>query len=49
MSEAIAVTSPHRGVLAHRAEIETAMQRVLESGRYILGNEVAAFETEFAA
>ena len=32
-----------------RGEIESAMRRVLESGRVILGPEVAAFEREFAA
>lgn len=31
-----------------RARIDKAMRRVLESGRLILGPEVAAFETEFA-
>jgi dTDP-4-amino-4,6-dideoxygalactose transaminase len=33
----------------HQAEIEQAIRRVLESGRYILGPEVAALEREFAA
>jgi dTDP-4-amino-4,6-dideoxygalactose transaminase len=33
---------------AYRAEIEAAMVRVLDSGWYMLGNEVAAFEREFA-
>jgi dTDP-4-amino-4,6-dideoxygalactose transaminase len=32
-----------------RAEILGACERVLDSGWYILGNEVTAFETEFAA
>src|SRR4051812_6239974 len=32
-----------------RAEIDAAIQRVLESGWYILGEEVRAFEQEFAA
>jgi dTDP-3-amino-3,4,6-trideoxy-alpha-D-glucose transaminase len=31
------------------AEIDTAVSRVLHSGWYILGSEVAAFEAEFAA
>jgi dTDP-3-amino-3,4,6-trideoxy-alpha-D-glucose transaminase len=35
--------------LAVKAEIDAAVQRVLESGWYILGKEVAAFEEEFAA
>lgn len=32
-----------------RAEIDAAIQRVLESGWYILGSEVEAFEQEYAA
>jgi dTDP-4-amino-4,6-dideoxygalactose transaminase len=32
----------------HRAELLEAMARVLDSGWYILGEEVKAFETEFA-
>lgn len=35
--------------LAVQDEITAAVQRVLESGWYILGKEVAAFEAEFAA
>ncbi len=35
--------------VAVKAEIDGAVQRVLESGWYILGKEVAAFESEFAA
>jgi dTDP-4-amino-4,6-dideoxygalactose transaminase len=34
---------------AHKSEIDRAIQRVLDSGRYILGQEVEAFEREFAA
>ena len=34
--------------MAHRDEIKAAIQHVLESGRYILGDEVARFECEFA-
>lgn len=41
-------TDPHAGYLARRDAIEGAIQRVLESGWYILGDEVAAFEREFA-
>ena len=41
--------SPQRSYLAHRAEIDAAVARVLASGRYILGSEVEAFEREFAA
>ncbi len=32
-----------------RPEIQAAVNRVLESGRYLLGNELEAFEKEFAA
>ena len=34
---------------ALQADIDAATARVLDSGWYILGKEVAAFETEFAA
>ncbi|MCL1998385.1 MAG: DegT/DnrJ/EryC1/StrS family aminotransferase [Turicibacter sp.] len=37
-----------RGFERHRAEYEAAALRVLRSGWYILGNEVAAFERAFA-
>ena len=40
--------SPLAQYRAHQAEIRTAMQRVLDSGTYILGDEVAAFERAFA-
>lgn len=40
---------PKAGYLAHKAEIDDAVRSVLESGRYILGREVKAFEQEFAA
>lgn len=42
-------TDPKAGYLAQRAAIDAAIRRVLESGWYILGEEVAAFEHEFAA
>lgn len=45
----IPCADPHAGYVAHRAEIDAAITRVLESGRYILGPEVAAFERELAA
>lgn len=41
--------NPKAGYLAHQAEIDAAISRVLKNGRYILGEEVAAFEKEFAA
>lgn len=34
--------------LAHKDEIDTAVERVLCGGRYILGDEVRSFEAEFA-
>ena len=34
---------------AHRAEIDAAIAGVFRSGRFILGNQTAAFEKEFAA
>lgn len=37
------------GYRAHKAALDAAALRVLESGWYILGAEVAAFEAEFAA
>ena len=40
--------NPLAAYKAHQSEIDTAIQRVLESGSYILGNEVQAFEQEFA-
>ena len=40
--------NPKANYLAHKADIDAAIQRVLDSGRYILGEEVAAFEREFA-
>ncbi|MBK8988830.1 MAG: DegT/DnrJ/EryC1/StrS family aminotransferase [Chloroflexi bacterium] len=45
----IVPANPHANYLAHKAEIDTAVQRVLESGWYILGPEVTGFEQEFAA
>ena len=41
-------TDPGAGYLARKAEIDAAVARVLGSGWYILGEEVAAFEAEFA-
>jgi dTDP-4-amino-4,6-dideoxygalactose transaminase len=40
--------NPRAQYESHRAEIDAAIRRVLESGRYILGDEVTAFEREFA-
>jgi dTDP-4-amino-4,6-dideoxygalactose transaminase len=45
----ISQSSPLANYLAHKDEIDLAITRVLKSGWYILGQEVAAFEREFAA
>ncbi len=42
-------THPLASYLAQREAIDGAIRRCLESGRYILGPEVEAFEREFAA
>jgi len=42
-------TDPRAGYLERRAEIDAAIARVLLAGQYILGHEVEAFETAFAA
>ena len=41
--------NPGAAYAAQQAEIDAAVARVLRSGRFILGEEVAAFESEFAA
>lgn len=43
----IPCANPHAQYLAHKDEIDAAISAVLNSGRYILGQEVAAFEKEF--
>lgn len=45
----ILCSNPQAQYLSHRPEIDTAVQRVLDKGWYILGEEVEAFEAEFAA
>lgn len=42
-------SNPKANYLAHKDEIDAAIARVLDSGWYILGQEVTAFENEFAA
>jgi dTDP-4-amino-4,6-dideoxygalactose transaminase len=42
-------TDPRAGYLEQKAAIDAAIARVLASGQYILGPEVAAFEAAFAA
>jgi len=41
--------SPLAQTRAHRRAIDAALARVLDSGAYVLGEEVAAFEREFAS
>lgn len=48
MAEKILQANPRAQYIAHQAEIDAAVQRVLQSGWYILGAEVDAFEREFA-
>ena len=45
----IPLINPRASYLACKEEIDAAIARVMESGRYILGQEVSAFEQEFAA
>ena len=42
-------TSPGASYRAHQTEIDDAVARVMQSGMYILGKEVTAFEEEFSA
>lgn len=48
MMPTVTCSNPYAQYLAHQDEIDEAIRRVLASGRYILGEEVAAFEREFA-
>lgn len=42
-------SNPHAQYAARKAAIDAAIARTLAAGRYVLGEEVAAFESEFAA
>jgi dTDP-4-amino-4,6-dideoxygalactose transaminase len=44
----IPIANPHAQFEQYKREILAAINRVLESGQYILGSEVEAFEREFA-
>ena len=48
MVPVILPANPKANYLAHRREIDAALAEVLESGTYILGAQVEAFEREFA-
>ena len=39
---------PHEDYLAHKQDIDAALQQMLARGHYMLGGEVTAFEREFA-
>jgi len=45
----IPAANPRAQYISYQQEIHDAVAGVLDSGRYILGREVAAFEAEFAA
>lgn len=47
--DVVVQTDPKASYLAHKAEIDAAIGRVLDSGWYVLGREVEAFEQEFAS
>ena len=49
VTKPIPVIDLHAQYAALKPELDAAVARVLDSGWYILGKEVAAFETEFAA
>jgi dTDP-4-amino-4,6-dideoxygalactose transaminase len=49
MSSFIPWASPHAQYRAHQKHIQAAIARVLDSGTYILGEEVMLFERAFAA
>jgi dTDP-4-amino-4,6-dideoxygalactose transaminase len=49
MTHTIPQTDPRANYLAHKSEIDAAIAAVLAGGRYILGEQVTAFEREFAA
>ena len=45
----IPFSDPSASYQAHKSEIDQAIKRVLDSGWYVLGTEVDAFEKEFAS
>ena len=49
MDVRIPQADPKASYLTHKREIDAAIAAVLDRGRYILGEEVEAFEREFAA
>src|SRR5262245_11876982 len=49
MTPAVLQSDPKANYLAHKREIDEAVRRTLDSGRYILGEQSREFEREFAA
>ncbi|MCI0391351.1 MAG: DegT/DnrJ/EryC1/StrS family aminotransferase [Acidobacteria bacterium] len=49
MAPPVLQADPKANYLAHKREIVEALRQTLESGRYILGEQVDGFEREFAA
>src|SRR5207253_6137387 len=49
VSPSIPQSSPLANYLAYKHEIDEAVRHAIDSGSYILGQEVVSFETEFAA
>lgn len=49
MTQLIPQTDPHASYLAQQIEIDRIVAKVLNSGWYILGEEVVGFEAEFSA
>lgn len=47
--EMITCSNPKAQYLSYKNEIDSAISRVLSSGRYILGREVRSFEQEFSS
>ena len=45
----ILCSNPKAQYLSHKAEIDSAVQKVMDKGWYILGEEVKLFESEFAS
>jgi dTDP-4-amino-4,6-dideoxygalactose transaminase len=45
----ILCSNPKAQYFSYKSEIDTAIQRVIDKGWYVLGDEVKAFEEEFAA
>jgi dTDP-4-amino-4,6-dideoxygalactose transaminase len=49
VKQRIPLADPHSDLLSHRERVLAAVAAVIDSGSYILGSEVAAFENELAA